>query len=160
RMVLEAVEDHRRGYHLEGKQLAGSRVTRNKFSIEHIMPQHWEASWPRPTSGTIEDRAQRIHALGNLTLLHGKLNTSVSNGPWTGENGKRAALKKHDLLHLNRDLDSWSTGEWTDESITNRTNDLIEIILKIWPVPPGHKSSTLRKSALSLHSVDLADLLS
>ena len=160
RMVLEAVEDHRRGYRPGGNEYAGMRVPRNKFWIEHIMPQKWEMAWPPPAGGAIHERAERIHTLGNLTLLTAKLNSAVSNGPWDGENGKRAALKRHDLLLLNRDLDSFCVGPWTDESITSRTNNLVNRILEIWPVPPGYKASTLRTTPVTFHSVDLSDLLS
>ncbi|PYS35712.1 MAG: hypothetical protein DMG14_26330 [Acidobacteria bacterium] len=136
-----------------GKEYAGMRVRRNTFWIEHIMPQSWEASWPPPKSGTVHERAQRIHTLGNLTLLTAKLNGAVSNGLWAGQNGKREALRKHDVLLLNRDLDSFSPDGWTDDSITQRTEDLIKRIVDIWPVPAGHKSSTVRNTTLSFHSV-------
>ncbi len=160
RMVLEAIEDHRRGYRPGGNEYAGMRAPRNTFWIEHIMPQRWEASWPPPATGTVHDRAERIHTLGNLTLLTAKLNAAVSNGPWTGENGKREALRKHDILLINRDLDSFSPDGWSDDSITRRTDDLINRIVDLWAVPLGHKSSTKRAAGISLHSVDLSDLLS
>jgi len=160
RMVLEAIEDHRRGYRPGGNEYAGMRVPRSGFWIEHVMPQSWDASWTPPTVGTPQDRAQRIHTLGNLTLLTAKLNGAVSNGPWAGDTGKKEALRKHDLLLLNRDLDSFSGDGWTDESITRRTEELIRRIVDIWTVPPGYKSSTVRDAAVSIHSVDLSDLLS
>ena len=84
----------------------------------------------------------------------------MSNGPRLGENGKREALRRHDVLLLNRDLDSFSPDGWTDDSIAQRTDDLAKRITDIWPVPPGHKSSTVRNTSVSFHSVDLADLLS
>jgi hypothetical protein len=160
RMVLEAIEDHRRGYRPGGSEYAGMRVPRDGFWIEHIMPQAWDASWPPPTEGTVHDRAQRIHTLGNLTLLTAKLNTAVSNGPWAGENGKKVALRQHDLLLLNRDLDCFSSGDWTDDAINRRTANLIDRILEIWSVPPGYKASAIRSTSTSFHSVDLSDLLS
>jgi len=57
------------------------RVDLSDATIEHIMPQSWEASWPPPSRGSLQDRAQLVHALGNLTLLTSKLNAAVSNGP-------------------------------------------------------------------------------
>jgi hypothetical protein len=160
RMVLEAIEDHGRGYRPGGNEYAGMRVPRNGFWIEHVMPQSWEASWPAPTTGTLQDRAQRVDTLGNLTLLTAKLNNAVSNGPWAGDNGKRAALRKHDLLILNRDLDSFSTNGWTDTSVTERTETLINKIVDIWNVPAGYKSSTVRDAPFAIHSVYISDLLS
>jgi len=160
RMVLEAIEDYGRGYRPGGKEYAGMRVPRNGFWTEHIMPQSWEAAWKPPTEGTLQDRAQRLHTLGNLTLLTAKLNSAVSNGPWLGDTGKKAALKKHDLLILNRDLDSFSADGWTDAAIIKRTGALIQRVLDVWKVPPGYKSSTVRDVPLAGHSVDLSDLLS
>lgn len=160
RMVLEGIEDHERGYRPGGNEYAGMRVPRNSFWIEHIMPQSWQFSWEPPTDGTPDSRSQRIHSLGNLTLLTAKLNATVSNGPWHGDSGKRMALLKHDLLLLNRSLDSFSTDGWTDDSITRRTDAMINEIIDIWRVPPGYKSSTLRESPPKLQPVALSDLLS
>jgi hypothetical protein len=40
RMVLEAMEDHLRGWR-DGKQgLGGERVARGKLAIEHVMPRN------------------------------------------------------------------------------------------------------------------------
>ena len=106
------------GIGLAAPSTRGCVFPRNTFWIEHIMPQSWETAWAAPTMGTLQDRAQRIHTLGNLTLLTAKLNKAVSNGLWDGENGKRSELRKHDLLLLNRDLNGFSGNGWTDESIT------------------------------------------
>ena len=46
RMVLEAIEDYRRGWRGTTKGLGGERVARGKFAIEHIMPRKWQAHWP------------------------------------------------------------------------------------------------------------------
>jgi hypothetical protein len=160
RMVLEAIEDYERGYRPEGNEYAGMRVPRNAFWIEHIMPQSWEASWASPTTGTLQDRAERIHTLGNLTLLTAKLNGDVSNSRWIGDKGKKAALRKYDVLILNRNLDLFSSDGWTDESIARRTETLISEIIDIWGVPSGYKSSTVRDVPRDVQSVDLSDLLS
>jgi hypothetical protein len=159
-MVLEAIEDYGRGYRLGGTEYAGMRIPRTGFWVEHIMPQSWETAWKAPTEGTLQDRAQSIHTLGNLTLLTAKLNNTVSNGPWLGDSGKKAALRRHDLLILNRDLDSFSVGGWTDGTILERTHRLIQEVLDVWRVPTGYKSSTVREIQLVGHPVDLSDLLS
>jgi hypothetical protein len=83
RMILEAIEDHARGYHPGGKQYSGMRVERNRFWIEHIMPQAWKSAWPAPAGVPPEDRDRRVQTIGNLTLLTDKLNTFISNAAWT-----------------------------------------------------------------------------
>jgi hypothetical protein len=92
--------------------------------------------------------------------LSAKLNNAVSNGPWLGDTGRKAALRKHDPLILNRDLDSFSADGWTDGTITKRNVMMIQEVLDVSNVPPGYKSSTVRDVPLASHPVDLADLLS
>lgn len=162
RMVLEAVEDHLRGWK-DGKQALGEeRVARGKLAIEHIMPRRWQAKWPLEAGQSEVDRDQIIHTLGNLTLLTNKLNSTVSNGRWPGRGGKRAALQRHDVLMLNRKVLEGSEARWTDDMIRTRTEDLIKLISQVWPVPPGHQSGLLtdkkQKPSYSKR-VDLLDLI-
>ena len=97
--------------------------------------------------------------MGNLTLLTGRLNAKVSNGPWLGASGKRRGLQKHDVLFLNRDLLEETEASWTDVAIRDPTEKLTAIILQIWPAPAGHKSAFFQEKKRSRHKVDLLDLL-
>lgn len=90
--------------------------------IEHIMPQGWQAeSWPLPDyvepTLAVARREQVIETLGNLTLLNGRLNSSISNASW---NVKRSAIQESDNLFLNRRLLNESSNEWTEDDITRR----------------------------------------
>ena len=159
RMVLEAIEDHLRGWTAEKTGLGGERVARGQYAIEHVMPRRWVLNWP--LNGANEaDRERIIHTLGNLTLLTGKLNSKVSNGPWLGNGGKRQGLEAHDVLLLNRELLRKVTDRWTDESIRFRTRELTEILIRIWPVPAGHRSDYLQDKPTLRKKVNLSDLLS
>lgn len=162
RMVLEAVEDHFRGWKNGQQALGGERVARNQLAIEHVMPRKWQTSWP------LESRAQEdserealIHTLGNLTLLTGRLNSKVSNGPWLGIGGKREAIKAHDVLLLNRKVLNIADRreQWSDEAIRERTKELIEAIIEVWPVPQGHKSGFGRQKANRRKKIQLVDLI-
>lgn len=160
RMTLEAIEDHLRGWRNGNQGLGGERVARGKLAIEHVMPRKWQQHWPVKNANDEEDRDRLIHTLGNLTLLTGKLNSKVSNGPWSGADSKRAGLEKHDVLLLNRDLLKKSGEEWTGEVIRERTQELVRCITEVWPVPPNHKSaSTVAKRPLS-RKIGLLDLIS
>lgn len=162
RMVLEAVEDHLRGWRDGGVGLGGERVARGKYAIEHVMPRKWAAHWP-PAEGfrSDADRDQLIHTIGNLTLLTGKLNSKVSNGPWLGPDGKRQGLEGHDVLLLNRELLRANRDAWTDAAIRGRSEELAKLILAIWPAPAGHRSGFAEKAKThSRHKVHLADLIS
>ena len=46
RMVLEAVEDHLRGWREGEAAIGDERVVRGKLAIEHVMPRKWIANWP------------------------------------------------------------------------------------------------------------------
>jgi hypothetical protein len=123
------------------------------------MPRKWHTNWPLPEDCVEADRDRIVHLLGNLTLLTGKLNSKVSNGPWLGPDGKRSGLEGHDVLFLNRDLLKKAVEEWTEDSIRTRTQQLAAIIAQIWPVPPNHKSSVRSVQPRLRKKIDLADLI-
>lgn len=161
RMVLEAIEDHRRGWHGDKTGLGGERVARSKYVIEHVMPRKWTMHWPHPDGTRGEgERDALIHTLGNLTLLTSRLNSKVSNGPWLGESGKRHGLEAHDVLLLNRELLKTADQAWTDAAIRLRSEELAKSIIEIWPAPEGHRSGFASEKVRPRHKVDLSDLLS
>lgn len=162
RMVLEAVEDHLRGWKNDEQGLGGERVARDQYAIEHVMPRRWQTHWPL-ANGAQENsgRDALVHTLGNLTLLTGRLNSKVSNGPWSGNGGKRETIKAHDVLFLNRRVLNIADRRerWSEEAIRERTQELIEAIIEIWPVPQGHKSGFGRQQTRSRKKVRLGDLI-
>jgi hypothetical protein len=116
------------------------------------------ANWPLG-NGSEAERDQVIHSLGNLTLLTGKLNSRVSNGPWLGDEGKRQGLQEHDVLILNRKLLDKAADRWTDDAIRQRTRELSDMIIQIWPVPSGHRSGYSPSKPRLRKKVQLADLI-
>ena len=159
RMVLEAIEDHERGWRGPATGLGGERVARGKYAIEHVMPRRWQAHWALAEGQTAADRDPFIDTIGNLTLLTGRLNSKVSNGPWSGPDGKYDALHSHDVLMLNRRLLEQAKDGWDDERIRARTEQLVDVITEVWPVPEGHKSRTERIERRPMRKVELADLM-
>ncbi len=161
RMLLEAIEDHQRGWRAGRPGLGAERVARGKYAIEHVMPRKWAMYWPLPEGSRGEsERDALIHTIGNLTLLTGRLNTKVSNGPWIGASGKRQGLEAHDVLLLNRELLKRAGDAWTDSAIRSRSEELSKLIVEIWQVPEGHRSGFSHERAKPRHHVDLSDLLS
>lgn len=138
-MYLEAVEDHMRGY-TSGSPTAERRVSRNKMTIEHLLPRSWKTNWPVDDLAAEIERDAHVHRLGNLTLLTGPLNSAVSNASWLGPKGKRQALERSDTLLLTRA--PRSLDEWTEGSIDSRSADLVTRLVETWPVPPGHDPAT------------------
>jgi hypothetical protein len=160
RMVLEAVEDHLRGWKGAAKALGNERVARGSLAIEHILPRKWQSHWTLTAGVRSEaERDRLLHTLGNLTLLTGRLNASISNGPWAGADGKREALQKHDVLMLNRELLKEAVDAWTDDAIRQRTTGLTQLVLTIWPTPEGHRSSFSEERAAPRRRVELVDLI-
>ena len=160
RMVLEAIEDHWRGWIPGQMSAAGMRIRRASYAIEHVMPQAWVKHWPLPPDGSEVERDARIHRLGNLTLLTKKLNSTVSNGPWLGHTGKAAHLQEKDVVLLNSKLlKDYGAKPWDEPGIDARTNQAIDAMLAIWPVPPGHQINIHREQADTSVIVELADLI-
>lgn len=160
RMVLESIEDHLRGWIPGQASLAGMRIPRSRFAIEHVLPQAWHKHWALPEGVTEAERDARIHRLGNLTLLTKRLNSTVSNGPWLGPNGKAKHLQEKDVVLLNsRLLASHGAIAWDDAGIDKRTDELIDTILSIWKVPHGHKISMAHQASDSAVAVEVADLI-
>ncbi|GAA2543029.1 DUF262 domain-containing protein [Microbacterium mitrae] len=134
RMVLEAIEDSKRGYP-DGKRFAMEPVPRNSGTIEHLMPQKWRKHWVADlTEEQQQARDVILHQLGNLTLTSQKLNSSLSHGSW---DSKRNELTK-DVNRLTSEVLSSAPATWDEAHIEARTEKLVELVLGIWPVPDGH----------------------
>lgn len=157
RMFLEAAEDHFRDFTGPTGSRSGARVPRDSMYIEHILPQKWRSHWPVESLQDELERDARVHRLGNLTLLTSTLNSSISNGPWTGTSGKRAALMRHDLLLMNRPLRELD--EWGEPTIDSRTRELTEALTQVWPVPEGHEVVPTARGAKPDRSVEFRELV-
>ena len=158
RVFLEAAEDHLRGF-TGHSPMAGGRIPRVGFHIEHLLPQKWETHWPVEDLAAELDRREHIHRLGNLTLLTSGLNSKVSNGPWQGKGGKYAALHEHDVFLLNRRIERLSQGEWNEDLIDRRTDELIDALLATWPVPPDHVGEVKDKTTQSTGYISMQQLI-
>jgi hypothetical protein len=105
-----------------------------KLTIEHIMPRQWHEYWPLPNDIPAEEaklrRNQLIHTFGNLTLVTGKLNPSMSNSAW---DTKKKALSEHGALSLNRKL--CILDSWDEKAIEHRAAGLFDLAKAIWPRP-------------------------
>ena len=99
---------------------------KHALTIEHIYPQN-----PAPEFWESLEDSTIIHTMGNLTLLTGALNSSVSNGAFIN---KRAEIAKQSRLRLNsafQDLAGQTT--WGVSDIASRAETLFEYAKKIWP---------------------------
>lgn len=123
--VLSEVERAKRSHKSEDIALP------SKLEVEHIMPQSWHAHWPLPDDPELaQQRNAHINLLGNLTLVTGALNASMSHGAWLT---KKEALEEHSLLILNRELVKGPA--WNERSIEARGSSITELLLAIWRGP-------------------------
>ncbi|NQW00888.1 MAG: DUF262 domain-containing protein [Rhodospirillales bacterium] len=106
RSILEALNVYSRSSKSEEQPLPDG------LTIEHVMPQKWQAHWPLneelvidSESGkidpiqeqkAIQKRERIINTLGNLTLITSSLNPALSNSSWTA---KRPELLKEAPPH-------------------------------------------------------------
>lgn len=131
RMVLEALEDSYRSPKSESQF-----VERGTLTIEHILPQSWQANWPLDvaegdTPETAALRRERLlHSIGNLTLVTGSLNTPMSNNGW---DFKRGEVEKHSVLHLNKRILEMKVEAWGEATIAQRARELAERAIEVWP---------------------------
>lgn len=160
RMFLETVEDVERGHAGPQYSKSGMRVPRHTMAIEHLLPQRWRANWPVAGGLAAEIRRdEHVHRLGNLTLLTTSLNSTVSNAAWDGDQGKRAALHKHDVILLNRRIRDEAQTEWTEDDIDDRTERMLEFFIQVWPVPEGHVGVPEDNQPISDENIGLRELL-
>lgn len=157
RMVLEALEDARRGYP-GTNPLAMGPIVRDKATVEHLMPQKWRTHWD---DGLDEeqgrDRDRRVQQLGNLTIVTQALNSKVSNGPWPQ---KRAKLQELDDVLITREaLTGGDDRTWDEQAIQRRTERMIDQICRVWPAPEGHVGLEVAAPPVTRASVDVAQLV-
>lgn len=117
------------------------------LSVEHLMPQQWEAHWPLPDGSkgltrreirklpnddprvfATDARDAAVQTYGSLTILTQSLNSSISHGPW---DKKRLAILDASILPLNQRLRRYTT--WDEASIQGRGRELLEKALALWP---------------------------
>jgi len=110
------------------------------LTVEHLLPQNGAISdYPYPDEVEEDDneapevrRSRIIHTMGNLTLLTGPLNSSVSNGPFLD---KRPAIARNSALRLNARFQALEKTTWSELDIAVRGRDLFAYAKIIWLCP-------------------------
>lgn len=159
-MILRAIEEE---YQLENTM--SEPVFKFNFDVlevEHILPRSWDDHWKLTDGLTRDERNWAIEGIGNLTLISGKLNKNLSNGPWlapTGEPSKRNGLQDHSKLELNARLLKDNPAVWNEYTITQRANLLFETASNIWPSPAslGHENSISTDEFIDVPASEMSD---
>lgn len=115
-------------YQLNHDYIDNPKLNINGFSVEHVMPKKWRNNWNHlPDNFTEQIRDYKLLTLGNLTLVKGRLNSSMRDSGW---NKKKTALQRYSTLRQTTDY--ISTNDWNEDIIEIRANDLYNIALQIW----------------------------
>ena len=96
----------------------------NKVTIEHLMPQTFTPWWKSNFGG--EDKSQEIqerysNSIGNLAIVSQSYNSSFKNHPW---DKKKESLR--DVQFVITSEVPIKYGDWKEESICERNNDIAE----------------------------------
>jgi len=128
RMILEALERQLRSSGLSEEL----NLPKKTISIEHIMPQGWRSKWPLTDDipEAKETRDALVHSFGNLTLVTGRLNSTLRDDIWLK---KRKTIKKSTVLLLNTEL--VEADDWDERAIRRRGDDLFKLAKKVWSRP-------------------------
>ena len=98
------------------------------FSVEHIMPKNWMKNWRGMAEDVTPDfRKHKLLTLGNLTLIKGKLNSSLRDSAWSN---KRKKLKEYSTLKITADY--LDIENWNEQEIKLREDALYQIAKEIW----------------------------
>lgn len=135
-MVLEALERK-----LYGPLQEYQRPPSGALTVEHLLPQTPVAEeWPLPVLEDIGEQARQAaitqrsvlrHTFGNLTLVTGPLNSTLSNGPWSD----KLPELRNSVLRLNRYWDAHQIRDWGEARIRERGERLFDHACQIWPRP-------------------------
>lgn len=121
------------------------------YQLEHIMPQKWEQNWKSVSyvddNGNIlpdnddskNQRYQKVYSLGNMTLLNGRLNASISNNNFQkkmeGEGKKKGVIKYSSLSVTKDDLVENiynQKKQWNEQTIHEREKYLGNEVVELW----------------------------
>ena len=128
-----------------------TKTLQYNYQLEHIMPQKWEKNWSSvpyvDSKGNIlpnndeskKQRYKKIYSLGNMTLLNGRLNASISNSDFKkkmeGE-GKKGGVKKYSSLSVTKDDLIENVYEknksWDEQAIIERELYLGKEVVDLW----------------------------
>lgn len=105
------------------------------YSLEHLLPKKWKETWDRPADPEVEKETNdALYTLGNLAIIPGALNSSISNARWqvklNGKGNKEGLLKNATgLVTLD---DCLSKEEWNLACIRERAEKLYKQIIEVW----------------------------
>ncbi len=114
-------------YDLNHEYQDNRRLNNSGFSVEHIMPKKWRNNWTIPNDEDEYERDGTLLTLGNLTLVKGRLNSSMRDSDWSNKNKALTAYST-----LRQTTDYLQLPEWNGTTIEARAEDLFNKAILIW----------------------------
>ena len=103
-----------------------TELKENEIHVEHILPKKPAKSWPDFSDK--EKHENYLNRLGNLTLLHSKLNIKISNSDFSKK--KKEGFEESKLKITNQLCEF---KQWTAEEIDLRQQKMAQKVNSIWP---------------------------
>jgi hypothetical protein len=101
----------------------------NRVHVEHILPQNPRATVLTESYVSMEEAAQLVSRIGNLTLLSGRKNREASNKPFSDKRVNYAASE----ITMTQQLAAYDV--WSEEQIQDRSATLAAIASEVYPHP-------------------------
>lgn len=108
----------------------------SKLSIEHLMPQTPTEEWLKEMGCDKETYEQNVHRLGNLTLAAKPDNSRMGNQVW---GYKTRVLSSTSHIKINNEI--LLKSKWTLKDIEERTQHLIDEMIRLYPYFEAAKTS-------------------
>lgn len=131
----------------------------DELDVEHLLPQKWNTYWklpngevitndeqidkiknsikfyklisnPNTTEEFIINRELLLHTIGNLTLIHNKVNKEIRNYAFSD---KKEKIFENTNLNLNKTL--FNLQQWNEDLIKKRSKELFNYACQIWKDP-------------------------
>ena len=101
----------------------------NRVHVEHILPQNPRATVLTESYVSMEEAAQLVPRIGNLTLLSGRKNREASNKPFSAKRANYAASE----ITMTQQLANYES--WSTEQIQDRSKELAAMAAEVYPHP-------------------------
>ena len=125
------------------------QLTEKTISIEHIMPQTLSDKWKEALGEEWERiHQQYLHTMANLTLTG--YNSQYSNLTFIEKRDMEKGFNDS-AFRLNNDVKSCS--QWTEAEMKQRQHDLLDVFMRLWPMP----STTFEPAKREIESASLDD---
>ncbi len=116
----------------------GEAPSRDRLTVEHIMPQNLTEKWRHELGEDAEEVHKKyLNRLANLTLSGDEINSSMGANSFS----KKREIYRKSSIGLTRRIAN--ENEWNEEILSRRSNDLAYQVLDRWPWIDGQSEADI-----------------